>query len=332
MVGRRACRSKGFDCGYLERDRATVSGLPDAMNTTGTILICLKWAASGAAAITLVAWVYPLASIPLASEPSFGHRGLKRKQTRARTSTFRLIEPVMRLVASWVSRLPLFTLRRRLDFLLTQAGDPLGVTADETIALGLLGALALFCGGIYCCRILSFSWTLPIAGFCLGAYLPILQLKSSIRRRFKEVSRCLPAEIDLAALCMSAGCDFPGALKLIVDHAPSRMSAVEEEFSRILQELEVGHTRKQALEAFAERLPTEAVRNFVGAVIQAEERGNPLAEVLQIQARVLRMHRSVAAEEAAARAGVLMMIPLFLLLCSILLVLFGPFIVNGIGL
>jgi tight adherence protein C len=76
-------------------------------------------------------------------------------------------------------------------------------------------------------------------------------------------------------------------------------------------------------------VPTEAVKEFVSSVIQAEEKGNPLSEVLRIQARMLRMRRSVAAEQNASRAGLMMMIPLLLIFASIILLLLGPFIING---
>ena len=74
-----------------------------------------------------------------------------------------------------------------------------------------------------------------------------------------------------------------------------------------------------------------AVRDFVHAVIQAEQKGNPLARVLQVQGRMLNMRRSVAAEEAAARAGVLLIIPMICLMGSVLLLLMGPFMVQGLG-
>jgi tight adherence protein C len=101
------------------------------------------------------------------------------------------------------------------------------------------------------------------------------------------------------------------------------------ELSYILEQLELGHTRREALLAFAERVPAPAVRDFVSAVVQAEEKGNPLVRVIQIQGRVLNQRRSVAAEEAAARAGVMMMAPLVLLLGAILLLLLGPVIVRA---
>jgi tight adherence protein C len=127
---------------------------------------------------------------------------------------------------------------------------------------------------------------------------------------------------------MSAGLDFPGALRQVTEKTADKGDALYEELTRILQELELGRTRKQALLSFAERAPTESVRDFVSAVVQAEEKGNPLAEVLQIQATMLRMRRSIAAEESAARAGVLMMGPLMLIFCTIMMIILGPFAVN----
>jgi tight adherence protein C len=158
-----------------------------------------------------------------------------------------------------------------------------------------------------------------------------MKMTGEIARRFKQVNRGLPTSIDLASLCMGAGLDFPGALRQIVEKAGRKDDALIDELKRILQELELGRTRRQALENFAERVPTDAVRDFVGAVTQAEEKGNPLAEVLRIQAYMLRMRRSVMAEEAAARAAVMMMLPLMLIFCAIILVLLGPFVVNAMN-
>ena len=67
------------------------------------------------------------------------------------------------------------------------------------------------------------------------------------------------------------------------------------------------------------------------AVVQAEQKGNPLAKVIQIQGRMLNQRRSVAAEEAAARAGVLLIAPMVLLVACIMLLLMGPFLTKGIG-
>ena len=162
----------------------------------------------------------------------------------------------------------------------------------------------------------------------MGAALPYVQLRSVTKNRFKQIDRGLPAAIDLVALCRGAGLDFPGALRQITQKAASRRDPLTRELTRILQQLELGRTRRQALLELEERCPTDAVRDFVGSVVQAEEKGNPLADVLEVQAQMLRMRRSVMAEEAAARAGVMMMGPLMLMFGAILLVLLGPFVIR----
>ena len=67
-----------------------------------------------------------------------------------------------------------------------------------------------------------------------------------------------------------------------------KKDSLYEELCRMLQELALGKTHAQALQGFAERAPTELVREFVSNVIQSERRGTPLVEVLTIQAEVAR--------------------------------------------
>jgi tight adherence protein C len=272
-----------------------------------------------------------VACAPVPSAPRLGHRGDRRRQTLRKGGSFRLLEPVMRAVAGWVSALPPGKTRERIDGQLARSGDYLGISADEFVALSVLSAAFFAVLGAVFSRLLDLGMLLMVVGALLGATLPWMQVQSEIRRRFRQIDRGLPAAIDILALCMGAGLDFPAALRAAAGEYGQARGAVADEFERILQELEVGHTRVQALRSFERRAPTEAVRGFVGAVAQAEQKGNPLVEVLQIQAQVMRAQRSVAAEEAAARAGVLMIVPLFLLLCCILLLMLGPFIVNGMG-
>jgi tight adherence protein C len=160
----------------------------------------------------------------------------------------------------------------------------------------------------------------------------VLRLYEQARSRKRIIARRLPVAIDLVVLCMGAGLDFTGALELVVEELGEPDDPLSCELRRVLQELAMGRARRRVLAELAERVPSATVCDFAHAVIQAEEKGNPLADVLQVQAQVLRLRRSVAAEEAAARAGVLFVLPLLLLLAAVLLVLFGPFIVNGVGL
>ena len=100
-----------------------------------------------------------------------------------------------------------------------------------------------------------------------------------------------------------------------------------------VQELEVGKTLRQAILCFGDRFPSPSVAEFVGAVLQADEQGSPLAEVLTIQARASRQRRSVRAEELAAKAGTRMVLPMTMAFAAAMLLLAAPIfmeLMNGV--
>lgn len=269
--------------------------------------------------------------VPIPPAPRLGRRGAERRQAIAQGGLFALAEPVIRFIAALVALIPAPAWRKRQELELKRASYPLGLTPDEYTALSVLSAILLgvIIGGL--AKLGGSDLVLSLPGAAFGAILPVLQVKEIVRKRVKDVSRGLPHAIEIAAMCMGAGLDFPGSLRQLTQSGNGAKTALAEEFATILEELDLGHTRREALLGFADRVPTEAVRDFVNAVVQAEQRGNPLARVIQVQGRMLNMRRSVAAEEAAARAGVLMIGPMVLLVMCILLLLMGPFFVKGIG-
>ncbi|AKF11664.1 type II secretion system F family protein [Sandaracinus amylolyticus] len=277
----------------------------------------------------LVIGVWTLGRNRPEDSPRLGMRGKKRQRALEEGGLFASTEPAIRMVAGWIAYFPLTDQRRKVDELLKHAGDWLGLTANEFFALCALGSVGMGLMGLLLANLGGFPGILFVPFAALGALMPYLQVTGERDRRFKECNRALPGSIDLASLCMGAGLDFPGAIRQIVDKSGNREDALHEQWETVLQELELGRTRRQALENFADRVPTEAVRDFVSAVVQSEEKGNPLAEVLRIQATMMRMRRSVMAEEAAARAAILMMGPLMLIFGCIILCLMGPFIIQG---
>jgi len=271
---------------------------------------------------------FVLAKNQIAQRPDLGRRGLKRSQALEEGGIFKTLELPMRVVSGWVSGLALDNMRKKLDQEITFAGDYLGLSANDLIGLSIVSGVTCITLALLASNLLGLPSLIVIFAGAIGFYMPYLQLTGVRSERFKAVNRSLPTAIDLAALCMGAGLDFPGALRQVVDKASSREVVLVEELNRILQELELGHTRRKALEGLAERVPTEAVKDFVGTVVQAEEKGTPLAEVLTIQARMLRMRRSVMAEEGAAKAGMMMMGPLMMMFICVLAILIGPFVVK----
>jgi tight adherence protein C len=291
--------------------------------------LLFQWLSLFATAASIGFGSFKLMSAKPVATPVLGSRGERRSRALEKSPMFALFEPAIRLVGAWYAAVPLAATRAKIEKLLADSGYYLGITADEYLALRTFSVIGFGSVGFALGAYLGAPELLTIVGLCLGPILLSVQFSGERDRRFKEVSRGLPGEIDMTAMCMNAGMDFPGAIRLIVSQRTAPDDVLRDEFARILAELDLGHTRAVALRGFELRIPTEAVQEFVGAVIQAEEKGTPLAEVLRIQAGILRMRRSVLAEEAASRAGVKMMIPLVMLLGSILIILMGSMMVKS---
>jgi tight adherence protein C len=203
-----------------------------------------------------------------------------------------------------------------------------GLLPEELVGLSIITGVTGLAAGWVLGVLSGMGGLLVIACGGFGAVAPSMTLSSTAADRFKDVNRRLPYAIDLLALAMGAGLDFPGAVRQVVEKSGAPDDALVEEFTLMLQGLQVGRTRKQALEDFADRVPSDPVKEFVGAVVQAELRGNPVANVLRIQAEVSRNRRSVRAEEAAAKAGVAMVAPLMMVFVCILILIVAPMIMK----
>ncbi len=290
------------------------------------LLLRYSWLLACAIAIGIV--VYTVASAPTRVANRFGLRGLKRQRALANNEMWANVEPVVRWLGVRVSGIPTDDQRAALDKQIGLAGDYMGLTADEYIALTIFSTFAGALGGALIGFMFDLGGITVVAGIALGISLPYMQISGEAQERLKSVSRGLPYVIDLMALSMGAGLDFPGAVRQVVDKSSNPDDPIVEEFTLILQTINLGRSRKEALLELATRCPCEAVIEFTNSLIQAEERGNPVAEVLTIQAGVSRQRRSVRAEESAAKAGVAMVGPLMLVFFAIMGLILGPAFMN----
>jgi tight adherence protein C len=294
-------------------------------------LLVLRFGVIAAGAMAVVMLVYTLASAPTRVASRLGLRGLKRQRVLAKSEGWQGLEPIVRWLGVRLSGIPTDAQRAELDRLVGLAGDYMGLTADEFLALSLLSGIGGAVIGVIAAYVTDLGPFVSVALALLGLALPYLQVSGTATERLKSIGRGLPYVIDLMALSMGAGLDFPGAVRQVVEKSSNPDDPIVEEFTLVLQTLNLGQTRKQALLEFARRAPVDSVTEFVNALIQAEERGNPVAEVLTIQANVSRTRRSVRAEEAAAKAGVQMVGPLMLVFFSIMLLLLGPALMTITG-
>ncbi len=266
-------------------------------------------------------------SAPL-PRPTLGTRGLERSRALQAGGVFRIIEPLIRFTGSWLQGLSWKSARSSSRHALLRAGDYLGLSDDEFFAVSLLSALGAGIAAVGGAHVFGWpSLAILLAGM-VGALGPWFRLRSLGRERARRVDRSLPGVLELAAMCMSAGLDFPGSLRRIVSSAPDEREPIIEELSKVLRELEFGHTRRSALANLADRVPTDQVRELTSAIVQAEQKGSPLGPVLAIQAHTQRLRRSLAAEEVASGAALMLIGPMTLIFLCVIVLLLGPVVVR----
>jgi len=287
-------------------------------------VLLLRTGAMAGIFLCLVLATYAVVSAPTRVASRLGLRGLKRQRALQHNDLWASVEPLVRWLGVRVSGLPSDEQRDALDRQISLAGDFLGLTPDEYLALFMLSAIGGAGAGAAIGQLLDMGWLLVVVGVMLGTAAPYLVVSGEAQERLKQIGRGLPYVIDLMALGMGAGLDFPGAVRQVVDKSSNHEDPIVEELTLVLQTLNLGRTRKDAILELGRRAPAAAVMEFVNALVQAEERGNPVADVLAIQAQTSRARRSVRAEELAAKAGVKMTGPLMLVFLAVLGLIAGP--------
>ena len=156
---------------------------------------------------------------------------------------------------------------------------------------------------------------------------PGLWLRSALRARHRSIQRSLPFVLDLLTLSVEAGLDFMNAMQRIVERR--RLDAIGEEFVRVLREIQLGKTRRAALRDMADRVDQPEVRSVVNALVQADELGVGIAQILRIQADQMRQRRFERAEKMANQAPVKMLFPLVAFIFpAVFLILLGPIVLQ----
>jgi tight adherence protein C len=140
--------------------------------------------------------------------------------------------------------------------------------------------------------------------------------------RTHKMERALPDALDLLTISVESGLGFDAALSQVARNTDGPLA---QELARVLQEMQIGMGRGAALRAFADRTHVADVRGFVGAMVQADALGIPMAQVLRVQSREIRAKRRQKAEEQAQKVAIKILIPLiFCILPCLFMAVLGP--------
>lgn len=273
--------------------------------------------------------IYAIFAAPAPAEPAL-HRRIAAAVGSARVTVFEhaLLGPVMYVGVMLARRIQIPALKKRVRQDLDAAGNPSGYAVEEYIAICLTSAvgLALAAGLLELLLRTGLSTiTVPLMA-ALGFYAPLYALKDAARRRVARIAKQLPYTLDLVSLVMTAGSSFSEAVQTLVRDNPT--DDLNQELQLALSEIEFGTPRASALANMARRIPLDSLRSVVGAINQADRLGTPLAEILGLQAEMLRMHRSVQAEKLSASASLRILVPSVLILMAVVVIVFAPLVIR----
>ena len=216
---------------------------------------------------------------------------------------------------------------------LNTAGNPPGWTVDRVLSLKVVGMGAGLVGGLLFSLLLGKSVTFTAACAAVatvaGYYAPNLFLYQKSYDRSARIERALPDALDLLTISVEAGLAFDAALAQVARNTDGPLAA---EFARVLQEMQIGLGRANALRALGERSNLPDLRSFCSAMVQADAFGIPVGQVLRVQSSEIRVKRRQRAEEMAQKIPVKIMIPLVLfILPSLFIAVLGPAVIKMVG-
>lgn len=216
-----------------------------------------------------------------------------------------------------------------IDRQVVLAGRPLGWSVRRIMVWKIvLSAFGLLLG------ILFIVATGPdvIRGLIVAAavlmlfFLPDVMIHSRAHDRQQDIQRSLPDTLDQMTIAVEAGLGFDGAM---AKAARNGKGPLAEELIRVLQDMSIGRTRRDAFVELERRTSSEDLRRFVRAIIQADAYGVAIGEVLRVQAGEMRLKRRQRAEESAMKVTVKVLFPLiFCLLPVLFIVVLTPVVVR----
>lgn len=242
----------------------------------------------------------------------------------------RVIRPMLDYLSKAIMRITPREMVSSLENKINKAGnhgnlavkDWVNIQAVLVIGIPMLTYIALRNTGISAGSMLLFL----VAEAAMGFVLPGFILGKILTARQKKILNTLPDVIDLITVIVEAGLGFDGALIKVVEKKPGPLAF---EFDRVLQEIKVGRNKRDALREMAKRLDIQDFTTFIGAIIQADQFGVGIAQVLRIQSEQIRLKRKQRAQERAMKVPVKMLIPMVVFIFpTLFVVLLGPVVIK----
>lgn len=150
------------------------------------------------------------------------------------------------------------------------------------------------------------AFLIMLIGIVVAVLGPSLFLNSRIKSHQNAIKSQLAETIDLMSVCMEAGLSFDASLVKISERMEGPLI---DELMTVFKQVQLGKNRNEALKSMADASDVKELKTFVSAVVQANQLGIPITNVLQTQAEQLRLDKSEEIKEVAAKVPTKMTIP-----------------------
>ena len=244
----------------------------------------------------------------------------------------RIIIPVFKKMENSIVRWTPASLKMKELHLLRMAGYPHNLTLQEWTTVRII--IWFLVGGLFTLlgmnqEVITNSLLLIITGWILGYMAPVFYLKKKKEERSREMEKGLPYVLDILTVSVNAGLGFDSSLIKVVEKTKGTLS---DEFNKTLQEMKMGKSRREALKDLGERSGVDDMVQFTSSIIQAEQLGVRIGNVLKVQSEDMRNKRRQRAEEKAMKAPIKILFPLVLFIFpAIFIVILGPAVINIIN-
>ncbi len=223
----------------------------------------------------------------------------------------RIIKPILTGMANALSKRNKADTASQLKKELAQAGNPGGLTPTEFNVLKML--LIAIPAPLF--GVLGFFLGVPVKNLAIGCLVifilcflgPRIYVQRLVEFRKYMIQKSLPDCLDLLCVSVEAGLGFDIALAKLVTKFKGPLG---EELKAVLQEMQMGRSRREAFKALSDKMEVEDLSAFISALIQADQLGVSVSKILKIQSAQARLKKRQRAEQLAMQAPVKMLFPM----------------------
>ncbi|MBO5359863.1 MAG: type II secretion system F family protein [Clostridia bacterium] len=170
------------------------------------------------------------------------------------------------------------------------------------------------------------SLLILMVGVLVGVMGPTMYLRSRVSSHQTGIKKQLPDAMDMLCVCIEAGLGFDAALLKV---SQKLKGPFIDELLIVYREIQMGRTRREALQNLCDSTNLDELKTFASALVQAEQLGIPINNVMRAQSDQLRVERSQQAKEKGMKASIKMLLPMLLFIFPVVfIILMGPTVMN----